>query len=238
MKYPSGESAILSVLGMIMAPIVLLNWLGGIVGGVWLLLDGNAHLAILGLLFLFLETMVLSIFLMPGLGLVALGVKLYEKHHRYSGHLLMGLNCVYNVFFILIATYFIFEVVLNNWSIGSIVPVLLLAYTLAAGPWTYMAAHEPDNGGYNASVTAVFFIDIGVIGTMLMLYHGYSLIYSFWPMRISMVVLLIVQLVAIAILSKKDSFEDKAKQRKSKKKLDYIEGDLVDDELQSWDTIK
>ncbi len=198
------DNALLGLLQVLMLPIILLNTVGGLVGGIWLLLNGNALLVLVGLGFLLFETWVLSIFLMPGLGLAVLGAKLIEKNHRYTGYLLMALNWVYSVIFILLASYYIFDIVLQNWQKGSIIPVLLLAYTLVAGPWTYMASNEPETPGYSASLTAVFFIDIGVIGTMIMLYRGGSLASSFMPMRISMLLLLIVQIAVMFTLSKRE----------------------------------
>ena len=136
-------TVLLGVISVLSLPVMLLNFGGGIVGGIWPLILGNWALVGLGLLSMFISSIGLSLALAPGLlfsgpGVLALG------HRRYvigSIALLLG-----NLWTFVVMTVWCvgsFYVVFRSYYIGgSIWPYLLWAYGMATGPWTYMAARE------------------------------------------------------------------------------------------------
>jgi len=128
-------------------PIMILNFTGGIIGGIWLAFLGEWKLIGIGILLIFMSHWVLAILMMPSLPISGLAAYFYEKKkslgfvfgyisHLYTKLLVIG-TCV--LAFIVCSSYFNGEI-----SFGYI-PYLLWSWGMALGPWQYLASKERDN---------------------------------------------------------------------------------------------
>src|ERR1039458_3378543 len=68
-----------AIITALSVPIFALNALGGVVSGIWLLCIGQWKLVVFGLLAGIFATWLLSLAMMPAIGLILLGSKLAEK---------------------------------------------------------------------------------------------------------------------------------------------------------------
>lgn len=149
-------------------PLMMLNLLGGLVSGVWLAILGEWSILLSGIAIMMLGTFVLSIALLPSIGLGMLGIGLLERGSR-AGFLLFGglsLACVYAVMTIWgVGILYLF---LIKADYSSFWPTLIWSYGIAVGPWTYMAQKENNP----ASMMSAFFMQAGYITMAGMVIFG------------------------------------------------------------------
>ena len=147
---------------------MLLNFLGGIVGGVWLAVLGKWGLLGIGILSIFISSSSIVWTMMPSLLLTVPGALAIER-----GKWAIGMPCL------LIANLWIsavmavwcvgcFWIVKSYHTNGTIWPYLLWAYSMATGPWTYMASKSaPDEYGSTISAFAACLGAIAIMGVLL-----------------------------------------------------------------------
>jgi hypothetical protein len=164
---------LLGVISVLSLPVMLLNFGGGIVGGIWLLILGNWALLGLGLLSMFISSIGLSLALAPGLlfsgpGVLALGRKRYV-----IGCIALLLGNLWTFVVMTVWCVGSFYVVFRSYYTGgSIWPYLLWAYGMATGPWTYMAAREgQDSIGSSLSAFGACIGAIVIMGVTLFYAH-------------------------------------------------------------------
>ncbi len=143
-------------------PIMVLNFVGGLVGGIWLAFLGEWRLIGIGIAMLFTSHMVLGILIMIGFPLAALGLKMMKKF-KPIGLLLGFLGQFYTNLLILLTcgiAYFLCISFFSSDSVIAFIPYLLWSWGMALGPWQYMASKEPDNefSGFTIFVAAAFYL--------------------------------------------------------------------------------
>ncbi len=157
---------IAAILSLISIPVMLLNFGGGIIGGIWLAVLGKWGLLGLGLASMFISSFGLGLITMPSMLFAMPGVLALQR-----GKFVIGILCLLagNLWTFLVMTMWgvgCFYVVLENYygGDGLVWPYLLWAYGMATGPWTYMAAV----GGQNESGFAMgaFGVCVGAIAIM------------------------------------------------------------------------
>lgn len=155
------------LLEMILAPLTfvglalgLLNLIGGIVAGVWLMVIGEWHLFLVGIAILFVGAFAASMLLAPGMLLAGASISALDKGKGALGWPLLILSSAW--------TY----VVVIAWGVGAFlwfgdkvdadnaIPVWLWSYGAATGVWAFMASKEPN--GSAAPITA-FAAQLGYI---------------------------------------------------------------------------
>lgn len=155
-------------------PIIILNFVGGIVGGIWLAFLGEWKLIGIGILLLFTFHWVLAIFMMPSLPLAGLAALFFEKNNPL-GYVLAYISQLYTNLLV-IGTCALAFFVCSSYYTGSIsfsyMPYLLWSWGMALGPWQYFASKEPDNEYsaitlFSASVFYLLFIISMFIGASL-----------------------------------------------------------------------
>ena len=202
------ENAIAAVIGLLSIPVMLLNFGGEIIGGIWLAILGNWGLLVLGLSSIFISSFGISFALMPGLLLFsAPGVFAMEKGRYVIGLLAALLGNLWTDAVMTVWCVGCFVVALGYYSDGSVWPYLLWAYGMATGPWTYMAAREGQDAV--GSTLAAFGACMGVIGIMgVILFASHpSIIDITIAFCIPISVVLILQVgMAIALVKSKDTF--------------------------------
>ena len=139
------------------APLFVLNLGAGLVGLVWLAVDGQWRTILIGAITCIMAPFMLSFLLLPGTLVGASFISAFEKGGRSRAlatpFLLLSLSWTF--------------IVMGGWAVfcfngigefsidfGSPVPNALLAYAVATSPWAYMEART---GGEHATFTMFFF---------------------------------------------------------------------------------
>jgi hypothetical protein len=137
-----------ALLKLILVPLLLFNLLAGIVGGVWLLLLGEWRMLGGALLATILGMLLSGTVSRPGMLALAHATLLRAK----GGPLRVA-------YLLLFAGILWACIVMSAWALCwfeyfrsrsvniSIVPRLLVAFSVATGPWEYMAQRDPRTGG-------------------------------------------------------------------------------------------
>lgn len=128
-------------------PIMILNFGGGIVGGIWLAFLGEWKLIGIGILLLFTSHWILSILMMPAIPIGAIGLHFYEKKNPL-GHLFGFISQLYTNILI-VGTCVLAFFICSNFYKGGVdfgyIPYLLWSWGMALGPWQFFASKEPNN---------------------------------------------------------------------------------------------
>lgn len=143
--------------------IGIVNLLGGIVGGIWLLFKGEWVLVLIAVACLFLGgTFVISLLLLPSLGLGFLTGVLVERKKYLASGILSTLAHAYTVVIMAAWGLAFMAFFLHKAHHDILVPTILLSYGPATGPWGYMASKE---GDFSVSHIATFFLQIAYLAT-------------------------------------------------------------------------
>jgi hypothetical protein len=167
------------IITLISLPVGLLNFGGGIVGGIWLLILGKWFLVTSGLFIGIFGHYILWLLLSPGYLFQALSMKLIEKKSITIAYISIVIGYIFNyiamLFWCLCALIFI----LNNHNSGLIWPYLLFAYSVATSPWTYIVSSETSRSG-NApgTIIPVFFLCIGVMAMIGVIIFGNPTVFN------------------------------------------------------------
>jgi hypothetical protein len=129
-----------------MLPLVALNSLGWLVGGIWLAVLGKWSVIGWGTLGIFGGSFAIGLFLLPGFLLVGLGMMVLEPGgaiRKLIAAPILASSLLWT-FFLMSAwgvLMFYFLSGLRDYE-GASLPGILWAYTVATAPWTYMASKE------------------------------------------------------------------------------------------------
>jgi len=135
------------IIRALVIPIMILNFGGGIVGGIWLAFLGEWKLIIIGIVLVFISHWLLAFLMMPGLLISGIALKFGEKNKnllyifgflsQLYTNILMVATCVFA--FLLCSSYYKGTVGVNY------IPYLLWSWGMALGPWQFFASKEPEN---------------------------------------------------------------------------------------------
>lgn len=197
-------NAVLGVLALLTIPIGIINLLGGIVSGIWLLFLGEWKALGLGIFSLFFAPLFLGFCLGPGLLFSLPAARVMEKGKIALGIMLGAPAAFYTVGVMVAWCYGVFQLFDNMANDSSRIPMLLWSYGVATGPWGYMASKESDGqGGFNPSVLHTFFISAGYLLMILMaLVFGANIGTAIFALCLVMCFSFIVQLLAIPAMIK------------------------------------
>jgi hypothetical protein len=158
-----------AILGLISIPIMLLNFGGGIVGGIWLATLGKWGLLGLGVASMLLSSSGLSLVLTPGLLFAVPGGLALDRGKYVVGFLCLALSNLWVYIVMIVWSVGCFKVVLGYYDSGSIWPYLLWAYGMATGPWTYMAVRGgPGETGSHLSAFGACVGAVAIMGVLLL----------------------------------------------------------------------
>jgi hypothetical protein len=160
-------------MSILIFPIMLLNLLSGIVGGIWLAALGHWSVVFIGLALTIGGTFIVSILLMPSLLIVApvmSNERLQESRVAMIPLMLFSVGyvyCVMGVWAIAIFWYFAKSV-----SSAAAIPVILWSYSIATAVWSYMGQKEAQTGNQYSALSA-FFNQLGCISLMVYTYNNF-----------------------------------------------------------------
>jgi hypothetical protein len=146
---------------------MLLNFAGGIVGGIWLAILGQWSLVGGGLAVGIASTFILSLALMPGFLFLVPATAALERKRFLFGTLLGAISFAWTLSIISLWGVASFLLVLPEERGIGLLPYLLWAYSIATGPWTYMASRESQADPNSSSSITAFFACLGAAATML-----------------------------------------------------------------------
>ena len=162
-------NAFLAVFGLLTIPIGIVNLLGGIVSGIWLLFLGEWKALGIGIFSMLFATFFLGLVLAPSLLFSLPASRVMEKGKIILGIILGSPGAFYTVGIMISWCYAVFQVFLNMADDNSRVPMLIWSYGVATGPWGYMASKESGGASeFNPSMLHTFFISAGYLLMILM----------------------------------------------------------------------
>jgi hypothetical protein len=126
---------------------MMLNFGGGIIGGIWLAFLGEWKLIIIGVVLLFASHWLLAILMMPGLLISGVALTFGEKN-KFLLYLFGFLSQLYTNILIVATCVFAFLICSSFYkgAVGiSYIPYLLWSWGMALGPWQFFASNEPQN---------------------------------------------------------------------------------------------
>jgi hypothetical protein len=154
-----------TIISLLSWPILILNFAGVIVGGIWLLISGEWLLVIIGVVLAFVSEMIIGIlsgpaFLLWGAGNIA------SETEKQNGFFVALLGTLYITALRIVWCL----VILNRFTAmpdrsTSIIPVLLLSYGAATFPWQNLARKDINNPH---SLLSSFFTQIAFVVVMFM----------------------------------------------------------------------
>ncbi len=164
---------ILRIAAAFIPAIGVVNMFGGIVAGIWLIVQGDWWALGYGLLFLFVSVWLVSLLLIPFFLLALPSMKLIEKGQLFLGRVLFALGSLYMQAIMFLWCLFVTGFFLKHPRNASLFPILLWAYGLATGPWTYLASKDQEGGGGNEfSMISILFLQAGYLaGAILYVFN-------------------------------------------------------------------
>ena len=146
---------------LLVLPLIILNMLGAIVGGLWLLFRGEWALVGFGILYMIAGPFLLSLALLPGMALAAPAAITADRHPIVA--FVIALPAVIWTFAV-IAFSCIWSFQASAYRLGEApLPHMLWGYAVALAPWMYMAERERRSGGSDGTAVPVFFAQLGTI---------------------------------------------------------------------------
>lgn len=162
-----------TLLGLLTVPLLLLNLFGGIVGGTWLIFEGQWTPILWALGGLVTSHIIIGLALAPGALIAVPMIKVAQlRPTRTVVALTALLPTLYTAAVLTIWCTGILYLFARLSTPSTIIPTLLIAYSAAIGPITYMASKEerqPGGAGL-ATVLATVFTQFAFVAGMGALY--------------------------------------------------------------------
>jgi energy-coupling factor transporter ATP-binding protein EcfA2 len=155
------ENSLTRTINALLVPILLLDFLGGLIGFIWLAILGEWGIVIGGVIYMVIGAFVVSLLLIPSLILIA-PITYFAKRENIAGIAFFGLL---SVSYVAIIIYFTCSWIFKSYT-GSIpagnplLPYLLWSYAIATAPWAYMASKEDKEA--TGTFMALFFSKLGL----------------------------------------------------------------------------
>ena len=188
------------LLAALVIPFMLLNLLGGVVGGIWLIFIGQWHIFFLGIAIAAFGSFAASLLLAPGLGAMALGLMALERDRNLIGWLMMSLNGLWTGLIILVWEVSMFVTFGHRVTSSDAIPVWLWAYGAATGVWSYMASKEQQSDGGSAAPLQAFAAQIAfLVLSVCTIGFGWSIRDSLIVVAVPLFLPLVGGIVAVGI---------------------------------------
>ena len=187
--------ALINTINTFALPIVFINNLGLIAGGIWLLILGEWDIIIPGLVIL-LSGYVLPLWVfMVGLIFVIPSTYFIEKNNQTAGMIFDFLNVLFTVAVIVVWCVIVLFYFLKLAGYGSFYPTILWSYCIAASPISYLA-YKDLQGGNEAAMILAFFAELSYLIIILGFILVGMTVTSVWILFSSfMLIGLIIQLI-------------------------------------------
>lgn len=163
---------ILRIAAALIPAIGVVNMFGGIVAGIWLVLQGDWWALGYGIVFLLISHWGVSLLLVPFFLLSVPSMRLIERGKLFLGRVLFALGSLYMQAIMFFWCVFVTGFFLKHPRNASLFPILLWAYGVATGPWTFLASKDQEaEGGNEFSVISILFLQAGyLVGAILFVF--------------------------------------------------------------------
>lgn len=188
MNYPWREGddlgnfllTILNALSVLSFPLMILNVFGAIVAGIWLMLLGEWGTIGVGLLGGIFGSLAVSFLLLPIMLFMAPAAHLIEKRNNAGFAFFVGLTLIYQVVIMTLWCCGILHYFMKDATAVNYIPTLIWSYSVATGPWAYLASKDQVPGAENIySLLMTFFAELAyVIIMVLILFSSFD----FWDL--------------------------------------------------------
>ena len=148
-------------------PLMVLNLLGGIVSGIWLVVLGEWGALVWGILFFFVSTGLLGIALMPSMLFAPAAANCAERGNTVGLVFFSALSNIYTLGLITIWCCGVFFLLFKDATASSLIPRLIWSYGVATGPWAYMASKDEDPN--STSGIATFMAELAYVVIILLM---------------------------------------------------------------------
>lgn len=157
----TNENAIVGLIYALITPIIILNFFAPVVGGIWLGFLGEWSAIGVGIAYMFMGVMIVSILIIPSILLGAPAILLIRKGHRFWGGIL-GIPSLAWTHLIIVGSgaFVLFYFREEAYRSDYLLPFLLWGGAVAVAPWTYLASKEPNS---SPAHTSAFFFLTGVV---------------------------------------------------------------------------
>ena len=211
-----------AMLSILMLPIFILNLLGGIVSGIWLIVLGKWGMFLHGILIALFGSYLITLLSLPAMFLLMMPTAyFYEKKQMALGTIFGFLNLIYTIALITFWCLTIMLYFINSSNERSLMPAIIWSYGVALGPWMYMASKENQGEGRNEfSALTVLWTQISYIIAMIMFFSGALFPTIVRTFMVCMLLLIVLEGVIFLLMAKNDPvFLKKNKKISASKKL-------------------
>lgn len=147
-------------------PLLILNMLAGLVGGIWLGVLGEWGPLLAGVAYMVGGALALGIVMMPTMILAVPAANAAERGHVISATLL-GIPIVVWTYLVLTAScVFVFSYIVRDLHSGNAWPLILWGYAVVVAPWSFLARKDAEAGN-DVSSLPLFFAQLGTIAMMV-----------------------------------------------------------------------
>lgn len=169
----------MKMLKTLLGLVSFMNIFAGIIGGIWLIVLGKWQIPVVGLIAALLATNFLfPLLMLPGFGLAHLSLAALKRKQPYNFMVLQVLNWIINLSWMTVFVFITFAVVLSYHTSHGLLPFLLVAYALVAGPLGEMTIGEEDSEGPTKMI--IILVDVGMIAILIAMLVGVSLAHTFF----------------------------------------------------------
>lgn len=158
---------------ILMIPLLLLNLFGGFISAIGLLIGGDWLPVLLGIIFILVGTLLISILMIPTFIFSGLGIYFANRKNRLGVGFAVFLSQWWIYAVIFGVSYSVFGTMLQFDDTASKLLLLTWAFSVAIAPWTYMASKEQDNSSTQLTLfiaqtgLLVILVMVGVAGNSL-----------------------------------------------------------------------
>jgi hypothetical protein len=190
-----------SIIGLLLGAILLLNFFAPLIAGVWLAVLGEWRLIWLGVGYMMIGALVLSLLLLPGMifgmGAIAAGT----IRNRFL-LILAGIPAMAWTYVVAIGSCAVMLATVSDyidWGDDSI-PYLAWGASVSVAPWAFMAAKDAQSGGDSWAGMTAGFLNIACISSCFLYYFEPFEGLDEWAIRIGAVMLVSFAIQALAFL--------------------------------------
>lgn len=152
-----------AVMLLVAVPLLILNMLGGLIGGIGLAVQGHWSLLIGGIAWCVIGVFILSIALLPGMIFAPLAMWASNRGNTVVAVVACVPSLAWTYIVVTVTSIAVFFNIVARPDSGFF--HLLWAYSVTTAPWSFLASKDKQSGN-DASTLLMFFIQLGVVAMM------------------------------------------------------------------------
>lgn len=168
-SHGSTMHTVITAVSAMMIPLSLLNLLGGVVSGTLLAILGQWRAIGIGIAYLFVSGIVVSLALMPSMLLAAPAMYCAKKGNSPGMFLFLFLSILYAMALMTFWCMGVLYLFVKMADSKSLVPMLIWSYGVAMAPWIQLARKDQQAGGNEFSLFSTLLAEVAYIPAILMI---------------------------------------------------------------------